>query len=48
MLHKAIQRLGKVDDKSEDAIDCVKMAMATSKGIMLNHPMDRNSYAAVK
>ena len=48
MLHQAILRLSSVDDKSEDAIDSVKMAITTSKNVMLNHPMDRNTYGAVK
>ena len=48
MLHRAIFRLSSVDDKSEDAIDSVKMAISVSRNIMLNHPMDRNSYGAIK
>lgn len=48
MLHSAIVRLNSIDDKSDDAIDSIKMAIATSKHVMLNHPMDRSSYANVK
>jgi hypothetical protein len=48
MLHQALQRLASIDDKSEDAIDSIKMAISTAKNIMLCHPMDRLSYASVK
>lgn len=48
MLHQAITLLTAVDDKSEDAIDSIKMAISTSKNIMTTHPMDRASYASIK
>lgn len=48
MLHNAITLLVSIDDKSEDAIDSIKMAISTSKNIMTCHPMDRGSYASVK
>lgn len=48
MLHKAILRLTAADEKSQDAIDSVRMAISTSKHIMLSHPMDRSAYGAVK
>lgn len=48
MLHQAMQRLIRVDDKSEDAIDSIKMAISAAKHSMLSHPMDRTSYASVK
>ena len=48
MLHDAITLLTSIDDKSEDAIDSIKMAISTSKNIMTCHPMDRGSYASVK
>lgn len=48
MLLRAITRLVNIDDKSEDAIDSIKMAISTTKNVMLCHPMDRNHYATVK
>lgn len=48
MLHQAMQRLIRVDDKSEDAIDSIKMAISASKHTLLSHPMDRTAYASVK
>lgn len=48
MLHTAMQRLIRVDDKSEDAIDSIKMAISASKHSLLSHPVDRTSYASVK
>lgn len=48
MLHSAIGLLTSIDDKSEDAIDSIKMAISTCKNIMTCHPMDRGSYASVK
>ena len=48
MLHQAMQRLIRVDDKSDDAIDSIKMAISASKHTLLSHPMDRTAYASVK
>ena len=48
LLHKAFQRMSAVNDKSEDAIDSIKMAITTSKHLLLNHPIERTSHDSIK